>query len=261
MNEEEIYELISQEIDNEKTKKSLWTKAFSESVGDEQKAKALYIKYRFDQLKDDQKQTDEEKNSNINEEFDTSENKHNCYYCTKPKANLRIIFKGEFRQFCNDECYQSCLTQNSLSEKTSKEQQEYWGKKSKRIKEESLENNDSEQPPKNIPGLKYYFYLKIIIGIDIFLIILSIVWDLKVDFLILNLGTWLVLFVTFYIYFFWKIEKYNLYIKLLISVVAFSSALFVNVVYYTVVIKPQEEIWYKETMDEVLRKYENTSKE
>ena len=116
--------------------------------------------------------------------------------------------------------------------------------------------NDSGQPPKNISGLKFYFYLKIIIGIDICLIILGFVGDLKVDFLILNLGTWLVLFVTFYIYYFWKIEKYNLYIKLLISVVAFSSAVIVNVVYDIVVIKPQKEIWYKEAVDEVLRKIE-----
>jgi hypothetical protein len=72
----------------------------------------------------------------------------------------------------------------------------------------------------------------------------------------LNLGTWLILFVTFYIYYFWKIEKYNLYIKLLISVVAFSSAVIVNVVYDIVVIKPQKEIWYKEAVDEVLRKIE-----
>ena len=79
---------------------------------------------------------------------------------------------------------------------------------------------------------------------------------LNVDFLILNLGTWLVLFVTFYIYYFWKIEKYNLYIKLLISIVAFSSAVIVNVVYDIVVIKPQKEIWYKEAVDEVLRNIE-----
>ena len=52
MNEEEIYELISEEIESNSTKKGLWTKAFSESEGDEQKTRALYIKYRFDQLND-----------------------------------------------------------------------------------------------------------------------------------------------------------------------------------------------------------------
>ena len=293
--DDELYELISEEIESNNTKKGLWTKAFNESEGDEQKAKALYIKHRFDQIKDGQPQTDEENSSNINEEFETSENTFTqklirlCYYCSKPLANLRIIFKGELRQFCNDECYQSCLRKNDLSEKNLKEEQEHWEKRNKKIKEESLENvetinwehkslddstfdkvcrlsidglsnteitNDSGQPPKNISGLKFYFYLKIIIGIDICLIILGFVGDLKVDFLILNLGTWLVLFVTFYIYYFWKIEKYNLYIKLLISVVAFSSAVIVNVVYDIVVLKPQKEIWYKEAVDEVLRKIE-----
>ena len=61
MNEEEIYELISEEIESSSTKKGLWTKAFSESEGDENKAKALYIKYRFDQMNDVQPQVEEKK--------------------------------------------------------------------------------------------------------------------------------------------------------------------------------------------------------
>jgi hypothetical protein len=77
-------------------------------------------------------QTDEENSSNINEEFETSENTFTqklirlCYYCSKPHANQRIVFKGELRQFCNDECYQSCLRKNDLSEKNLKEEQEVW---------------------------------------------------------------------------------------------------------------------------------------
>ncbi len=51
MNEEEIYELISEEIDSSAMKKGLWTKAFSEADGDEKKAKSLYIKYRFNHYK------------------------------------------------------------------------------------------------------------------------------------------------------------------------------------------------------------------
>jgi len=60
MNEEEIYELISEEIESSSTKKGLWTKAFSESEGDEQKTRALYIKYRFDQINQPQPQIDQE---------------------------------------------------------------------------------------------------------------------------------------------------------------------------------------------------------
>jgi hypothetical protein len=167
MNEEEIYELISEEIESNSTKKGLWTRAFSESEGDEQKAKALYIKHRFDQIKDDQPQTDEENSSNINEEFDTSENKHICYYCSKPQANLRIIFKGEFRQFCNDECYQSCLRKNDLSEKNFKEQQELWINRNKKIKEESLENNDLEQLPEKFGGFLLIFAFLLPLGVII----------------------------------------------------------------------------------------------
>ena len=60
MNEEEIYELISEEIETGNTKDGLWTKAYSKSDGDENKTKALYIKYRFDQIKQTQPQVDEE---------------------------------------------------------------------------------------------------------------------------------------------------------------------------------------------------------
>ena len=60
MNEEEIYESISKEIDNDEKKKGLWTKAFGESDGDENKAKALYIKYRFDQIKAGHKEIEQE---------------------------------------------------------------------------------------------------------------------------------------------------------------------------------------------------------
>jgi hypothetical protein len=50
MNEEEIYKFISQEIKDDEKKEGLWTKAFSEAEGDGNKTKALYIKYRFDQI-------------------------------------------------------------------------------------------------------------------------------------------------------------------------------------------------------------------
>ena len=73
MNEEEIYELISEEIESSSTKKGLWTKAFSESEGDEQKTRALYIKYRINQIKDVQSQTDEEKSSKNEESLENND--------------------------------------------------------------------------------------------------------------------------------------------------------------------------------------------
>ena len=60
MNEEEIYELISEEIESSSRKKGIWTKAFSEAEGDENKTKALYIKYRFDQIKEGHKEIEQE---------------------------------------------------------------------------------------------------------------------------------------------------------------------------------------------------------
>ena len=50
MLEEEIYRLIAEEIETGSINKGLWTKAFSEADGEDNKTKALYIKYRFDQL-------------------------------------------------------------------------------------------------------------------------------------------------------------------------------------------------------------------
>ena len=54
IDEEKFYELAYDEIESGNLKKGLWAKAFSEAEGDEKKAKALYIKYRFDQKKDGQ---------------------------------------------------------------------------------------------------------------------------------------------------------------------------------------------------------------
>ena len=45
--------MISEEIDTGNKQKCLWTKAFSEADGEDNKTKALYIKYRFDQLFDE----------------------------------------------------------------------------------------------------------------------------------------------------------------------------------------------------------------
>ena len=59
MVEEEFYELAYEEIESGNLKKGLWAKAFSETEGDENKTKALYIKYRFEQIKESHKEIDE----------------------------------------------------------------------------------------------------------------------------------------------------------------------------------------------------------
>jgi len=48
--EEDAYAWASNEIEDGTYKKGIWAKAFADSDGDEQKQKALYIKYRAEQL-------------------------------------------------------------------------------------------------------------------------------------------------------------------------------------------------------------------
>lgn len=63
MSEDEIYEKIMNEIDNDQKVKSLWAKAFAESDGDENKAKALYIKLRLQSISNENiKKTPEKRN-------------------------------------------------------------------------------------------------------------------------------------------------------------------------------------------------------
>ena len=49
-NDEDIYEQIANELESNK-RIGLWTKAIAEADGDENKAKAIYIKLRFEQIK------------------------------------------------------------------------------------------------------------------------------------------------------------------------------------------------------------------
>ena len=48
--EEDAYERAAEELENGKQSKGIWAKAFSDANGEEQRQKALYIKYRAEQL-------------------------------------------------------------------------------------------------------------------------------------------------------------------------------------------------------------------
>ena len=48
--EEDAYQRAAEELEEETQNKGIWAKAFSDADGDEQKQKALYIKYRAEQL-------------------------------------------------------------------------------------------------------------------------------------------------------------------------------------------------------------------
>ncbi len=54
------YELIAEEIDTGDTQKALWTKAFSDAEGDESRTKALYIKYRFKEISNEEQEYHED---------------------------------------------------------------------------------------------------------------------------------------------------------------------------------------------------------
>lgn len=51
MQDEKFYTQVSEELKHRPVIPGLWTKAFSESNGNEAQAKALYIRYRVAQLK------------------------------------------------------------------------------------------------------------------------------------------------------------------------------------------------------------------
>ena len=53
--EEDAYEKAAEEIENKSQNKGMWAKAFADADGDEQKQKALYLKYRAKQLSDQSK--------------------------------------------------------------------------------------------------------------------------------------------------------------------------------------------------------------
>jgi hypothetical protein len=51
--EEKLYETVVDDLQNGLRKNGLWAKAFAKSYGDESKAKALYISYRVQSIKDE----------------------------------------------------------------------------------------------------------------------------------------------------------------------------------------------------------------
>lgn len=54
--EEEFYELAGREMAEKRLVPAVWSKAFSEAMGDQQAALALYIRFRVEQLERDYQQ-------------------------------------------------------------------------------------------------------------------------------------------------------------------------------------------------------------
>lgn len=53
LQDEQLYEVVGSELEEGVRKNGLWTKAISQSGGDENKAQAIYIKLRVQSLKDE----------------------------------------------------------------------------------------------------------------------------------------------------------------------------------------------------------------
>ena len=79
--EEDLFELAIIEIKDNKTKQGLWAKCLSETTGDEQKSKSLYITYRVKQL--------------INEQNDQISKLKNNYHSKK-------VAHSTYRDFCKN---------------------------------------------------------------------------------------------------------------------------------------------------------------
>jgi len=58
--DKKTYELIAEEIDTDNTQKALWTKAFSDAEGDGNRTQALYIKYRFEEISNEEQEYHED---------------------------------------------------------------------------------------------------------------------------------------------------------------------------------------------------------
>ena len=90
------YELIAEEIDTGNTQKALWTKAFSDAEGDDKRARALYIKYRFEEISNEEQEYLENKSiggtSSPKNSMGTSELAEKSVIETE---NYRFVKKGD----------------------------------------------------------------------------------------------------------------------------------------------------------------------
>ncbi len=57
MNDTRFYSVVEEELKNQKMHEGLWLKSLTESNGNNEAAKVLYVKYRIEQLRKDAKMT------------------------------------------------------------------------------------------------------------------------------------------------------------------------------------------------------------
>ena len=104
MVEEEFYELAYEEIESGNLKKGLWAKAFSETEGDENKTKALYIKYRFDQIKEGHKEIEqEEEEVKIDSKLESEKKIVESKIESNNELKKRLLYDFEKQEWAEDE--------------------------------------------------------------------------------------------------------------------------------------------------------------
>ena len=92
--EEDLYEMAYSEVRGDSRRQGLWAKTLSESLGDEQKAEALYLRYRVEQLSREQlaqKQEKETESRMAGQQWRSEIIPFICPHC----GGMRSVTKGQ----------------------------------------------------------------------------------------------------------------------------------------------------------------------
>ena len=95
IDEDEIYEKVMLEIEEDNKVKSTWARALAQSEGDRNKAESLYIKLRFNEIKDDSIINDslvDIVTSTKSQDYNNEEFKINSNEKTNNNSNKKILF-------------------------------------------------------------------------------------------------------------------------------------------------------------------------
>lgn len=97
--EEDLYAMAFSEVRGESRRQGLWAKALSESLGDEQKAEALYIRFCAEQLSQEQKSQNLQRDEAIRKRLETERNEKIPFNC--PKCGIKhSVAKGQILDYC-----------------------------------------------------------------------------------------------------------------------------------------------------------------
>ena len=94
--EEQLYEQVVNELSNGQKRNGLWAKALANSDGAEEKAKALYIKYRVQSIKDEIEVSEALNEEKLKEEaIKTQQNNESAFHTFKLELKQYNCALGE----------------------------------------------------------------------------------------------------------------------------------------------------------------------